>query len=235
MILAITVYAGSKELVQMTEDMLQVFMHQKAKLDEEVVVTAVCNGAERPVAKGYADHRTFFDENVGFGKAVNKTIEIAIACGDQFTDVLVMNNDLEFPNEDWLRQLIEARDGKRVVSPMTDKTAAKSARSKGPINKSPFQAAHVSAFCWLVPRSVISMFRGRYRYPLFDPDFFAYGEDDLAAAIMRKWIAPKPFTVVPRAWVRHLRNKTGKEMGLKGGMDGNVAMLKKKMKRLGLR
>lgn len=234
-ILAITVYAGSKKLVQMTEDMLQVFQRIRGTIDEKIDLVAVNNGAARQIDSGLADLHTTNDENVGFGKAINRTIAVSLGNGEKWTDVLILNNDLEFQHEDWLRHLVAARDGKRVVAPCTDRTASRVSVSAGPINKDPFLANHVSAYCWLVPRRVISLFRGRFRYELFDPDFFAYGEDDLACAIMRKHIDPKPFIVVPRSWVKHLKAQTGTEMGLRGGMPENVSLLKTKMRRLGLR
>lgn len=236
MILVVTVYAGSEELVKMTERMLHQLNRQRTTIEDDLHVTAVCNGAVRPIEPHIADFNSFLPQNVGFGNAVNTAIGVEFAMNKKgLTDVLVMNNDLDLEDDRWLSQLLSARTGKHVISPMTDRTATKAALSTGPLDKDPFRTAQVSAFCWLVPRAIIKMFRGRYRYPLFDPDFFAYGEDDLAGAIMRKHVSPKPFIVVPRSWVRHLKGKTGAEMKLKGGMPENLKLLAKKQRMLGVR
>lgn len=239
MILVITVYAGSEELVAMTERMLHQLNRQRGTIEEDLRVVAVCNGAVRQVERGLADFNSFMDKNVGFGNAVNTAIKVEIsnegAGFTRFTDVLVMNNDLDLEDDRWLSQLVKARNGKCVISPMTDRTATKAACSPHAIDKEPFRTDQVSAFCWLVPRAIIKMFKGRYGYPLFDPDFFAYGEDDLAGAIMRKHCSAKPFVIVPRSWVRHLKGKTGAEMGMKGGMPDKLKLLAAKKRRFGLR
>lgn len=230
-ILAITVYAGSEKLVAMTERMFEQFMVCLDRLDtleHSVEVIAVRNGAQREIDQVLADGHIFFAKNVGFAKAVNRAIETALTDHDA---VLVMNNDLEFPDPKWLLELVSATDPKDfyVMSPCTDRTATHGARASWAMQVDPWRLGQISAFCWLVPARVIKMLKERWGFRLFDPDFFCYGEDDYTAAILRKTYGGAPFTVVPRAWVKHLKAQTGKELGMKGGMSKNVKLLKKKM------
>ena len=235
-ILAITVYAGSEKLVEMTERMLRRLPICDPSWHvgkDHLHVVAVGNGAVRMVGDGRVDSHLELVENVGFGNAVNLAIRDFM--NKDVTDVLVLNNDLEFPYPEWLAECCKERDGKRIISPLTDRTATAAAKASGPRNQDPVLASQVSAFCWLVPRSVIELLRKKFGFPLFDPDFFAYGEDDYTSAILRKHVDPRPFKVVPRAWVRHLKHQTGKEFGLGGGMKRNLKLLHKKMKAHGLR
>lgn len=230
-ILAITVYAGSEKLVAMTENMLERFMVCLDRLDTSanvVEVVAINNGAKRGIEELYADHHVVNVKNEGFAKPVNWVI------GEFLTDhdaVLVFNNDLQFPDPNWLRELVSATDPKDfyVMSPCTDRTATQGALCHKARNISPWRLGQVSAFCWLVPARVIKMLKERWSFPLFDPDFFCYGEDDYTAAILRKTYGGAPFKVVPRSWVKHLKAQTGKELGHRGGMSKNVKLLKKKM------
>tara|TARA_R110000803_G_scaffold48198_10_gene100114 strand:- start:8591 stop:9292 length:702 start_codon:yes stop_codon:yes gene_type:complete len=230
-ICAITVYAGSEPLVEMTESMLKQFREChgfKGKL------MAFNNGAARSIDQKLVDWQGESPTNLGFGKAVNWLIEMALFVDptEQFSHVLVLNNDLEFPERSWLVELLKEAKGTLVLSPCTDRTATKEALAKRGFDKPPIRCGQVSAFCWLVPVDVIKSIRAQYGYNLFDPDFFAYGEDDYAGAVLRKKFNRQPFKVVPRSWVRHLKGKTGKEMGMGGGMPKNLALLAKKVKKL---
>lgn len=234
-ILVITVYAGSAKLVAMTERMLEeledsIVRFENQDYDETVDVIAVNNGAVRAVDKEalYFDHITH-EKNIGFGKAVNHAIKTKLRV--EHTDVLVLNNDLEFPDPNWLTRLLTERESFYVCSPTTDLTATKEAQAKGPVSDKPAKrVAQVSAFCWLVPRRVINALRTRFGFQLFDPEFFAYGEDDYTGAVLRKIYGGTPFKVVRRSWVRHLKGQTGAEMHLSGGMKRNLDLLKRKMR-----
>lgn len=226
-ILGIVPYAGSEALVKMTEDMLEEF--NACPRQDEIKVTAVNNGAARSIRRGLAYWNAHFDVNKGFGNAVNFAID-AEKAHEEITHVLVMNNDLQFPHKDWLKNLLSYKDGKLVVAPCTDRTATKDSRADGPRDMHPFRCPQVSAYCWLVPMKVIQALRKWFRFPLFDPEFFAYGEDDYTSAILRKYSDKKPFLVVPSSWVRHLKAQTGKEFGLSGGMDKNLILLRNKIK-----
>lgn len=239
-ILAITVYAGKTDLVRMTERMVNQLHDCVLPVGEHANLVAVNNGAERQIDTLPVDmpgwdpikHITN-SENLGFGNAVNNAI--ASSLKDSHTDVLVLNNDLEFPNPTWLKKLVDERESFYICSPTTDQTANKDSKAQGPRDKPVHRSSQVSAFCWLVPRKVLRMLHGRFGFHLFDPEFFAYGEDDYTGEIMRKVYGGKPFKVVPRSWVRHLKAKTAAQMGMRGGMKDNLALLKRKTKELKLR
>ena len=225
-LLAITVYAGSEKLVKMTEQMLQKF----ATCTEgfKVRTAAFNNAAERPIAKGLVDWHAHSEEgNIGFGRAVNLLIEREVFTEplEKFTHVLVLNNDLVFDDNTWLHHLLAAVEGNLVLSPCTDRTATKEALARGPVDIPPIRSRQVSAFCWLVPVPVIKAIKKRFGFYLFHPDFTNYGSDDATCAILRRHLDPRPFKIVPRSWVRHLKAQTGNEMGLKGGDPEIIARL----------
>jgi hypothetical protein len=244
-ILALTVVAGSKKLVKMTNEMLRQLSNCMVFDVDPMRVVVFHNGCDGDVDKDLVDFRYWSDKgNIGFGQAVNLLIERELfdapkagGQGDdvKFTHVLVLNNDLEFPDKEWLRELLSEREGNLVLSPCTDNTATREAISNGRRNVDPIRVSQCSAFCWLVPVPVIHALRRKMGFNLFDPDFFAYGEDDYTGAVLRRYLDKRPFKVVPRSWVRHLKAKTGAEMKLHGGMKENLEMLRRKMRARGLK
>lgn len=220
-LLAITPYAGSEALVKMTEAMLAAFSETAKGM--EVSVVAVNNAAARPIKTQLAWHG-HNDTNEGFGCAVNLAIKRELIEAPKLlktpsthTHVLVLNNDLEFPDPRWLDELWQQRVDNLVLSPMTDVTATSVAVSAHALDAEPVRAAQVSAFCWLVPVPVILMLRKRFGFELFNPDFTNYGSDDVTGACLRKLYGPQPFKVVRRSFVRHLKAKTANELGVKPG------------------
>jgi len=232
-IIAIVPFTGSFELTVMAERCM-------ASLLEHVDVLAMDNGAELGptgigIALGFTNRFRHIElgENIGFGKAVNRGIKIAMSEGA--THVLVANSDLEFPQEGWFGELVAEVEGNYVLSPTTDITACPESRAAEAVDKSPVFSPQVSAFCWLVPLPVIKRIQARYGFELFDPHFFAYGEDDLTSAILRKQFGPKPFKVVRRSWVKHLKGKTAKEVGVRSGDPKNLKLLAERKRVLGVR
>lgn len=234
-ILAVTPYTGSEKLVKMTERCLASFQQIAATVNHKVSITAVDNAASRPIKKGLYDWHCHMDANVGFGNAINFAIQreiieppnLKIVAGDgsakkfdqpmNFTHVLILNNDLEFPDTNWLAELLKERDGDLVLSPCTDITATAEARAEGARNLDPIRHAQVSAFCWLVPVTTIIKLRRKFGINLFHPDFTNYGSDDVTAAMLRSIISKQPFKIVPRSWVKHLKGQTANELGVKPG------------------
>lgn len=239
-ILAITPYTGSEKLVKMTEGMLERFhrcaswamIHGQAP---NFYVIAMNNAASRPQKFPVTWHG-HMEENVGFGNAINKAIDravieppklktVSIKTGEvkptpedcDITDVLILNNDLQFPDEMWLSELLNARDGKRVLSPCTDITATKAAIAQGARDLNPIAHHEVSAYCWLVPVHLIHALRRKFGFNLFHPDFSNYGSDDVTAACLRSIVGKEPFRIVPRSFVQHLKAQTANELGIKAG------------------
>lgn len=220
-ILAVVPYAGDKTLSVMTANMLaQLRVQQKLLFDRtKMHVVAVSNAAEVDVPRELCDQHYINPRNEGFGPAVNLVINLDVfdAPLRAYDHVLVLNNDLEFPDPQWLAELLLAADGEHVITPCTDRTATLEATATGPTDRRSFFHREVSAFCWLVPISAIKALKKHYWFPLFPPEFPNYGSDDAASAFLRKLIGPKPFKVVPRAWVRHLKARTAKQLGVKAG------------------
>lgn len=228
-IVAVVPFTGSEELVAMTERCIE------GLTDCGVDVVAINNAASRPLRTMPHVYEHFVTENLGFGKAVNLGIRMALLRNSEVTHVLVANNDLEFPDEDWLVHLIREIEHPKVLSPKTNRTANPSSRAKGPEDKPATKVAQVSAFCWLVPIDVIRAIHSRFGFHLFDPAFFAYGEDDLTGAILRHLFGPKPFKVVAKSWVDHLKGRTSKEVGVRAGDPKNLELIKARKKALGIR
>lgn len=240
-ILAITPYTGSEKLVKMTEAMLASF-HAivscgLAGLGEQVDfdVVAVNNAASRPQRHPVTWH-CHLEENVGFGNAINRVIDrevlqpprlktVHIQSGKttatpqpmKITHVLLLNNDLQFPDTNWLRELLAAREGNLILSPCTDITATKEAIATEARPLDPIRHREVSAFCWLVPVPVILALRKKFGFNLFHQDFSNYGSDDVTAACVRSIVGSKPFKIVPRSFVKHLKAQTANELGVKAG------------------
>lgn len=219
-ILAITPYAGSEKLVRMTESMLEQF--SACPSPEQVNIVAINNAAVRPVRTKLEWHG-HNETNEGFGCAVNLAIQREVFDMEKrysatvYTHVLVLNNDLEFPDDRWLSELLKEREGSLVLSPCTDVTATETAVNDRAFDQGPRLAAQVSAFCWLVPVTTIRMLRKKFGVCLFHPEFTNYGSDDIAGAMLRKIVGPRPFKVVPRSWVKHRKAQTANELGVKAG------------------
>lgn len=225
-ILAVVAYAGSERLVKMTERMLA-DLHAIISVGRSQIpfgVVAVNNAAERPIKTPVTWH-AHNETNEGFGNAVNLAIrreifdarKAKVTDHPTYTHVLVLNNDLEFPDTGWLFELLAEMDSKLVCSPCTDITATRECIQESAMDLDPIRCAQVSAFCWLVPVPVIEFIRKRYGFELFSPEFTNYGSDDITGAVLRKVVGPKPFKVVPRSWVRHKKAQTANELGVKSG------------------
>lgn len=221
-LLAITPYAGSKKLVAMTQAMLESF--KVCAMGHDFTLVAVNNAADDKLPKGLVDFHYFNDKNEGFGNAINLAVRRELYDAPKvskkphgYSHVLILNNDLQFPHISWFNELLIESDNKHVASPCTDVTATRIAVADGPDDENAVMADQVSAFCWLVPVPVIELIRKRFGFDLFHPEFSNYGSDDITGAVLRKIIGPKPFKVVRRSWVKHLKAQTANELGVKAG------------------
>lgn len=226
-ILAITPFAGSEKLTVMTANMLAQLM-RTLPTDEMFKVVALANKPDR-ILRGSelpdGVQQMTLPANIGFGRGIDHVIE-ANAHDRDITDVLVLNNDLEFPQHDWLQQLLFARETNYVLAPMTNCTATDAALSDGPQDKAAMRVHQVSAYCWCVPMKVCRFIKPRFGCWLFPPQFTNYGSDDASAAILRKCFGTTPFKIVRRSWVRHLKAQTAKELGVKQGTKELLTELK---------
>lgn len=237
-ILAVIPFTGSEKLVSMTEDCIEKLVQCQLPEDVTVDVLAVNNAASReldedkinsfPRAPGWGSGDQLKErENVGFGVAVNRAIDYWLISERQECDaILVLNNDLQFPSKDWLRNLLHEYEEPYVLAPTTDITASDASRYAGPVDNHAILCREVSAYCWLVPARVVRAIDVRFSWPLFNPMFTNYGSDEATAAILRKLYGATPFKVVRRSWVKHLKAQTANELGVKAGTQELLKQLK---------
>lgn len=222
-LLAITPYTGDEKLVAMTEDCIEQL--QRCPLPEgwKGHILAVNNSAARAirvfdVKNDWEVHHLQREKNFGFGVGVNQGLDYWMI-GERFPvdQVLVFNNDLQFPFGDWLIQLMKEIEGNYVLSPCTDVTATFEATEFEPKDKGTIRHREVSAFCWLLPINIVKAIDVRFGFPLFCPQFTNYGSDDATAAILRKLYGETPFKIVPRSWVKHLKAQTANQLRIRAG------------------
>jgi len=236
-ILAITAYTGSRKLVKMTNDMLTRFRFCALEIIDDVTVIGINNNADEPVQRTLLDWHAFNEANEGFGRAINMGIQREIfdppgaPARKPYTHVLVLNNDLQFPDPKWLLHLVNEVEGDLVLSPTTDITATKDAVADGPQDAAPIRSSQVSAFCWLVPVTTIKKIRKKFGWNLFHPQFSNYGSDDCTSAVLRSLVSSKPFKVVCRSFVKHLKAQTANELGVRAG-DPEVLQRLRNFKRV---
>lgn len=229
-IIAIVPFTGSEKLVAMTEDCIEQLLEAQLPLGVKLRIVAVNNAASRKLKEfHFANpvHELDSDKNYGFGVGVNRGIDYALY-GEQWPvdAFLIVNNDLKFPNRDWLTELIRSYEPPYVLSPRTDITATVEACHQSAADKPPTRCQEVSAFCWLVPLRVINAIIARWDWPLFCPQFTNYGSDDATAAILRSLYGGTPFKVVHTSWVKHLKAQTANELHVKAGTEELLKDLK---------
>ncbi len=218
-ILAVTPFTGSEKLVAMTARMLM-----DTYLSWPFAqICVVANKPSRLLTKEELPRHVMQIErpsNEGFGPGVNAALRFF----DWKGDVLVLNNDLSFPQKGWM-QLLRDEQGRDdqdclsfIYAPRTNRTATKEACYDGQADKPAQRVRQVSAYCWLIPAKVQR--RVRERTPggdLFPREFPNYGSDDAAAFWIRKLFGATPFKVVHRAFVTHEKAQTAKETGDRPG------------------
>lgn len=225
-ILAIIPYTGSEKLVLMTAAMIA---ELASTVESDTSVMSVANAPSRRLTyeeRGGSPFELIAPRNLGFGPGVNAGINGR----DWHGDVLVLNNDLGFPQREWLALLRtqQAEDEKEemryIYAPRTNCTATPEACKDGPEDKPAQRVRQVSAYCWLVPAKMQLLMRERNKGDLFPREFPNYGSDDAAAAWARKLFGKTPFKVVHRAFVKHAKGQTAKETG---DRPGDPAVLKR--------
>lgn len=208
-VLAVTCYTGGEELVEMTEQTLQQ-LRSTAPPSATLHVCSTAQGAARIIETEGRWAWSF--KNEGFAAGMNASIEEGVDFFGAPDYVLCFNNDLEFPHRNWLQVLLDAATPSFITVPATDKTALH--KQPGPLPRPSFRTEEASAYCWLVPFAWCEHLKQRHGWWLFDPAFFAYGEDNWTAFLLSKAFGPKIFRMVPRSFVRHLRHQTSRHVKL---------------------
>lgn len=205
-VLAVTCYTGTGPLCDMTQRMLTEL--KATKTSATLKVSVVAQGALRAMGPALTNCESVYPENVGFAFGMNRAIDIAWELGIKPDYVLVLNNDLEFPDPGWLERLVKAARPDRITLPATDRTAGYV--QQGPIPKGPSNVNEMSAYAWLIPFAWCKYLKAQYGFWLFDEDFKpGYGEDNWTTYLLLKRYGPgRLFTLVHRSFVKHLRHKT---------------------------
>ena len=226
-ILAVTCATGGADHAVMTDRMIDSLLSCKGT--GELRVVAVAQALDGRIHGG--EGITVIEDSVnrGFGEGMNTAIDHGLK-GFEVDKVLVLNNDLRFPEENWIKRLLSAPYWP-VKSPTMDNTGTAMLKADGPrkgIDYYPF----VGATCWMVDARILFRMMRKHGYWLFDPDFgLGYGEDDYAAVMIQRLTGEaKPFQVVRSAWVQHYRAQTSK--GLKIDRKAQSALLKRKLAQL---
>ncbi len=227
-ILAVIPFTGSERLVSMTVDMLSSL--RPTLKGHDVTVRIVANNPWRLLTETElrGAEQISLDSNTGFGPGVNAGVK------DWEGDVLVLNNDLTFPQADWLTKLREQQEYDEgsgipfVYAPRTTITATHQACAEGPENKAATRIGQVSAYCWLIPAKMRARLRERAGFELFPPaPYHNYGSDDVSAAWLRKLFGATPFVIVHRSFCVHAKGQTAKETGDKAGDPELLKQLRK--------
>lgn len=201
-----TCATGDSKLAKMTGNAVR-GLKESAPVDVELKTSVVLQDCPHEIWE-HVSYLTFLPKNKGFAAGMNRAIEEGLRHFGDPDIVLCFNNDLEFPDRLWLRRLIDIAEQAPscVTVPATDRTALY--KQAGPENRPSFTAQEASAYCWLVPWAWCKHLKETYGWWLFDPEFFAFGEDNKTAFLLSKAFGPKVFRMVPRAFVRHLRHQT---------------------------
>ena len=217
-LLAITCWTGGPPFAKMTSRMLSdlvlsleateltdwkiAVLSQGTKLDAMLVL---------PAAKG---HWALQSEarNKGFAFGMNKALVKGLSAMRELPDVvLCLNNDIEMPHVNWLKELLTELQTDAVLCPKTNYTSVNEQRAAGPEDKPPIFHGVTPGLCWLMPMGVVKVVQEHLGdKKLFPEDLggLAWGEDNYTAGVIRTKVNRRPFKIVPRSWIRHLGAKT---------------------------
>ena len=213
-LLAITCYTGGVPMADMTHRMVAGLFSSFEEAGLEGMISVCAQGADKEL--GFTDRgkvafqQLVMPDNRGFAIGMN----LALAAASPyvpFDAVLCLNNDLEFPHVDWLKNLIATVNLETHVGAPTN-TYSSSSEQQRPHreDRDPVNSRITPAICWLLSwRSCGILFDQLGFLHLFREDLGrAWGEDVYSAAYLRKGLGTKPFRIVPRAWVKHLGART---------------------------
>ena len=216
-LLAITCWCGDQSYADMTAKMLtDLVASLEATEIEEWIVGVLSQGTTLdavlalPAAPG---HWALVSEgkNKGFAFGMNKALNKGLSELREPDVVLCLNNDIEMPHVDWLKELLSELQTDCVLCPKTNYTSVNEQRAAGPEDKSPIFHGVTPGLCWLMPWGIVKAVQEHLGdRKLFPEDLGgrAWGEDNYTAGVIRTKVNPVPFKIVPRSWIRHLGAKT---------------------------
>lgn len=219
-ILAFTCYTNGREHVTMTSDacsgMCDAF--HWAGVDG---MLSVCNQGAKPIDFSlwrYKVVKSSLPENKGFAVGMNTALK---AVKDQFDYYLCFNNDIDFsPDRLWLKEMLQVAVPERVIVPRTTVTACKEQKGNGPLDKPAFDVPATPAVLWLIPGILMDELLKIGKGNLFPESLGrAWGEDTVVASRLQKIVGKNAFRIVPRAFVRHLGERTSLTIPVKERME----------------
>ncbi len=207
-VLTITCYTGDRTHAEMTANMIGGVSDAYGVAGIKGEISVIGQGADAalqlPLYSSVKVQR--WPHNRGFAIGMNGALSQGAMTQSPMA-VLCINNDVTFPRDDWLLKLLEEGHlDDRIAVPTTDYTGQKAQERQGFEDKDPFELEDTPAICWLLPWAACKVLFERSGGPfkLFREDLgMAWGEDTYAAAVLRKRWQPKPFRVVPRAFIHH--------------------------------
>lgn len=223
-ILAITCWTGDKAMMEMTHRMVTGLAESFRIAGVEGFISVHGQGTEERLPAAPSPIRYFYSpKNKGFACGMNKALGYYIV-DDAPDAVLCLNNDLEFPNPDWLSILLQEYGGPivdRVIVPVTNFTACGEQQAEGPVDVDPIDVPSTPAICWLLPWAACKVLfrRSGGIGKLFREDIgMAWGEDGFASAALQRDFDPNPYRIVPRSFVKHLGERTSSQIPAKEKM-----------------
>ncbi len=222
-LLVITCYTGGQDHADMTETMLRDLCVSIERTgasfgtDFHISVLAQETSAKWPPIVEERKAITFEEsrENKGFAAGMNLALENGDKDYPDWTALLCINNDIFMPHKGWFSEMLMAYDKARIICPMTNFTGVNEQRSKAPQNKPYFDHVTTPAVCWLIPREVVKVIQADLKKGRLFPDDLggrAWGEDVYVAALVRTKVAPRPFRIVPKAWIHHIGGQTSEKI-----------------------
>ena len=210
-ILAVTCYTGDEKLRDMTDRCLE-GLFESPRGDAEMKIVVVPQGTDHLCQTTRAGNVLLSPEpeNKGFAFGMNLAIDEGVLFGGEPDYVLCFNNDLRFPRLYWLEQLLKEARLNKICVPATNRAAIRI--QKGPINGVPIDVPEMSAYCWLVPFKWCQWLKEHMGWWLFDPAFYAYGEDNWTAFMLSKKYGRNVFRYVRRSFVDHCHGQTSKHV-----------------------
>lgn len=223
-ILAITCWTGGKAEARMTDRMIKDVEAAAGLIDANLFFSVVGQGTTARIREA---EEIVVAKNEGFAKGMNRAFREAPLKG-QLT--LCINNDIEAPDRSWLRELLNEIEFRRILCPTTNFTGVNEQRADKATQNKAFNHPAAPAVCWLMPQVITGILGQHLGVGTIFPEDLggrAWGEDTYVAGFLRDVLDPKPFRIVPRAWIRHLGERTSRRIPVKERMKATKEAFKR--------
>ena len=160
-LLAITCWCGDQPYADMTAKMLTDLVESLKVADlDDWKIGVLSQGTTPdamltlPEAKG-CWALTSEAKNKGFAFGMNAALAKGLAELREPDVVLCLNNDIEMPHVNWLRELLAELQDDAVLCPTTNYTSVTEQRAKCPQDRDAFFHGVTPGLCWLMPWPVV--------------------------------------------------------------------------------